>query len=87
MKTNTLKTIILSLVAAVFSATSVRAEDALPSWNDGPTKQSIVDFVAKVTKPGSPDGLRAASFRYPGPLANAGCRTRGVIGQHARNAG
>ena len=29
--------------------------DPLPSWNVGPAKQSIVDFVAKVTKEGGPD--------------------------------
>jgi len=29
--------------------------DPLPSWNDGPTKQSIIDFVTKVTKERGPD--------------------------------
>ncbi|MGH8171872.1 MAG: hypothetical protein ACREPX_01915 [Rhodanobacteraceae bacterium] len=36
------------------------ATDALPSWNAGKTKQSIVDFVTKVTQPiaafGNSDG-------------------------------
>jgi len=27
--------------------------DPLPSWNDGPTKQAILDFVAKVSRQGS----------------------------------
>jgi hypothetical protein len=27
----------------------------LPSWNDGPAKQSFTTFVEKVTKPGSSD--------------------------------
>jgi phosphoglycolate phosphatase-like HAD superfamily hydrolase len=31
------------------------ASDPLPSWNDGPTKQRILDFVARVTKEGGPD--------------------------------
>jgi len=31
------------------------ASDPLPSWNDGPTKQSILDFVERVTKEGGPD--------------------------------
>ncbi len=31
------------------------AADPLPSWNDGPAKQGILAFVAKVTKEGSPD--------------------------------
>ena len=26
------------------------AQDPLPSWNDGPAKKSITEFVAKVTK-------------------------------------
>jgi phosphoserine phosphatase len=45
-------------IAAVFAsafATAAQAADALPSWNDGQAKQSIVAFVEKVTKPGSPD--------------------------------
>ena len=29
--------------------------DALPSWNDGAAKNSIVDFVARVTTPGGTD--------------------------------
>jgi len=31
------------------------ADDPLPSWNDGATKQSIIDFVTRVTKEGGPD--------------------------------
>lgn len=34
-------------------ALPVFAADPLPSWNTGAAKQSIVDFVAKVTKAGS----------------------------------
>ena len=34
--------------------------DPLPSWNDGPAKQGILAFVAKVTKEGSPDFLPPA---------------------------
>ena len=48
------------------------AEDALPSWKDGPAKQSIVDFVAKVTKEGAPDFVppaeRIAVFDNDGTL-------------------
>src|SRR6202043_3325058 len=29
--------------------------DPLPSWNDTSTKQAIVEFVGRVTKPGGPD--------------------------------
>ncbi len=47
----------LALLAVV---TTVHAQDPLPSWNDGKAKQSILDFVAKVTKEGSPDFVRVA---------------------------
>ncbi len=36
------------------------AADPLPSWNDGPAKQDILAFIAKVTKEGSPDFLPLA---------------------------
>ena len=56
----------------VFTVSSALAADPLPSWNDGPTKQSIVDFVAKVTKEGSPDFVpvaeRIATFDNDGTL-------------------
>ena len=41
--------------ALAFTSIMARATDPLPSWNDGPAKQSIITFVEKVTKPGSPD--------------------------------
>src|SRR5688572_6030302 len=48
------------------------AADSLPSWNEGKAKQSIVDFVAKVTKPGSDDFVpvteRIATFDNDGTL-------------------
>jgi hypothetical protein len=44
-----------SFYALAFATTVAQAADALPSWNDGKTKQSIMDFVTKVTKQGSPD--------------------------------
>lgn len=48
------------------------AADALPSWNDGKAKQSIVDFVAKVTNEGSTDFVpvaeRIATFDNDGCL-------------------
>src|SRR6266480_5928846 len=46
--------------------------EPLPSWNDGPAKQSIIAFVEKVTKPGSPDFVpvseRIATFDNDGTL-------------------
>jgi hypothetical protein len=48
------------------------ASDALPSWNDGEARQSIMDFVAKVTTPGSPEFVppaeRIAAFDNDGTL-------------------
>jgi len=47
-------------------------DDPLPSWNDGPNKQSIIDFVARVTKEGGPDYVappeRIATFDNDGTL-------------------
>ena len=46
--------------------------DPLPSWNEGPTKRSILDFVARVTDPASPDFVpeaeRIATFDNDGTL-------------------
>jgi phosphoglycolate phosphatase-like HAD superfamily hydrolase len=46
--------------------------DPLPSWNDGKAKQSIVDFVGKVTKEGGQDFVpiaeRIATFDNDGTL-------------------
>jgi phosphoglycolate phosphatase-like HAD superfamily hydrolase len=40
---------------------SARAQsDPLPSWNDGPAKQAIIDFVAKVISQGGPEFVRPA---------------------------
>jgi phosphoglycolate phosphatase-like HAD superfamily hydrolase len=37
------------------SAAEPTSPDPLPSWNEGPHKQAILDFVAKVTREGGPD--------------------------------
>src|SRR5882672_2627287 len=46
--------------------------DLLPSWNDGPAKKTIIDFVAKVTKEGGKDFVpiaeRIATFDNDGTL-------------------
>ena len=60
------------LCAAALVTSIARAADALPSWNDGKAKQSIVTFVEKVTKSGSPDFVpvaeRIATFDNDGCL-------------------
>jgi len=64
--------VIALLAAMVFTSAIARAADPLPSWNDGPAKQSIITFVEKVTKPGSPDSVpvpeRIATFDNDGTL-------------------
>src|SRR5262245_33210670 len=46
--------------AAFAAAAAARAADELPSWNDGPAKRAIVEFVAKTTTEGSPTFVPAA---------------------------
>ena len=41
-------------------ANVAQATDPLPSWNDGLARRSIVEFVATVTKPGSPEFIPIA---------------------------
>jgi phosphoserine phosphatase len=58
--------------ALAFTTVASQAADPLPSWNDGPAKQSIIAFVEKVTKPGSADFVpvpeRIATFDNDGTL-------------------
>jgi len=63
--TKILTTLLLFPIAAF-------ATDPLPSWNDGPAKQSIIAVVEKVTTPGSPGFVpvpeRIAIFDNDGTL-------------------
>jgi len=73
MKPNSKLTLIgFVAVELAFIATVALAQDQLSSWNGGPTKQTIVDFVARVTKEGSPDFVpvpeRIATFDNDGTL-------------------
>ena len=45
--------VIMLALASVHSAAA--ADDPLPSWIDGITKRTIVDFVQRVTTPGGKD--------------------------------
>ena len=65
----------LPLLSASLRSTSALAQaqrDPLPSWNDGATKASIIDFVARVTTQGGPDFVppdqRIATFDNDGTL-------------------
>jgi phosphoserine phosphatase len=58
---------------SVWAGNSAHAQaDTLPSWNDGATKKSITDFVARVTTQGGPDFVppdqRIATFDNDGTL-------------------
>ena len=63
-----------SLIGALRStpAFSQTQSDGLPSWNEGPTKKAIVDFVARVTKKAGPTSCRPteriATFDNDGTL-------------------
>jgi len=66
---------VLPALTAPFVRTSARAQtgaDPLPSWNAGRAKQSILDFVAAVTREGSPGFVpvpqRIATFDNDGTL-------------------
>ena len=72
LKQNMFTVIILCLVLAFGTLASAQNADSLPSWNDGGARQSIIDFVAKVTKQDSPDFVppaeRIATFDNDGTL-------------------
>ncbi|MDP1837535.1 MAG: HAD family hydrolase [Reyranella sp.] len=64
----------LAAAAVVFSTAppSFGQADPLPSWNDGPIKKAILDFVARSTATGGPDFVpvaeRIATFDNDGTL-------------------
>ncbi|MEW4565072.1 HAD family hydrolase [Bremerella sp. JC770] len=66
-----MKWLSLFLLACIPSL-ALAQDDPLPSWNDGPAKQSIIDFVTKVTTEGSEDFVpqydRIATFDNDGTL-------------------
>ncbi len=70
MKRTTL--IPLATLAGVAMALTTRAADPLPSWNDGAARKSILQFVERTTRAGSPDFVppaeRIAVFDNDGTL-------------------
>src|SRR5919106_58468 len=62
----------LAATAVGFAATVAYAQDPLPSWNDGPAKQAIIEFVKATTTEGSPQfapaEARVAAFDQDGTL-------------------
>src|SRR5215510_5199076 len=64
---------VLGLITlAIATAQAMAQTDPLPSWNDGATKKSITDFVARVTTQGGADFVpvpeRIATFDNDGTL-------------------
>lgn len=61
----------VGVLAALFGA-GCATREPLPSWNDGPTRRAIVEFVGRVTDPASPDFVpapeRVAVFDHDGTL-------------------
>jgi len=51
---------VLSPIAAPTLAPAAAQTDPLPSWNHGAPKQAIMNFVARVTRDGSPDFVKPA---------------------------
>ena len=55
-----------------FTAVAAQSADPLPSWHEGKSKQSILDFVARVSTEGSPQFVgpadRIATFDHDGTL-------------------
>src|SRR5467141_3196068 len=70
MKTIRNKFVLLAIVIA--GLTTTYAQDPLPSWNDGPAKQAIVEFVKATTTQDSPQFVppeaRIATFDQDGTL-------------------
>ena len=65
--------VVLGLAASFGLSSHASAQnDPLPSWNDTPAKQAIVDLVGRVTKAGAPDFVapaeRIATFDNDGTL-------------------
>ncbi len=63
---------LLVALASAIAASMARAQDPLPSWNEGATKAAIIDFVTAVTDEANPDFVapadRIATFDNDGTL-------------------
>lgn len=63
---------IFLLLLCTFFITGLMADGPLPSWNDGPAKQAIINFIHATTNESSPDFVpvneRIATFDQDGTL-------------------
>jgi phosphoglycolate phosphatase-like HAD superfamily hydrolase len=64
--------LVTAVALFVFAAALARAQDPLPSWNEGAAKSAIVNFVGRVTRQGDvdfvPPAQRIATFDNDGTL-------------------
>ena len=64
--------LLIVFLALPTSLPAIAAGNPLPSWNEGASRQAVLDFVAKVTKKGGPDYVppeeRIAVFDNDGTL-------------------
>lgn len=62
----------IAVLLVLLGAARARADEPLPSWNAGPSRQAILEFVARTTTSGSPDFVepqdRIAVFDNDGTL-------------------
>jgi len=72
MKLTIVKSSVIAVTLMALSLSLVCAQDPLPSWNDGPAKQTILEFVKTTTTQGSPQFVppeeRIATFDQDGTL-------------------
>src|SRR5262249_24619711 len=77
MRRRMMMSIVPCLLLAIFSASPLSAgeparDEALSSWNEGPSKKAILDFVDRVTQEGGADYVkpeeRIATFDHDGTL-------------------
>jgi phosphoserine phosphatase len=63
---------LVALAVVFLCRQALASDDPLPSWNEGPSKAAILEFVRKSTTPGSPDTIpepeRIAVFDNDGTL-------------------
>ena len=72
MKPAIVKSLVVAVTLTVLSSSLARADDPLASWNEGPAKQAILEFVKATTSQGSPQFVppeeRIATFDQDGTL-------------------
>jgi hypothetical protein len=63
-------------------STGLGLVDALPTWNATPTKQAIVEFVGRVSKPGGPDFVAPAGVSRRSTTLEGNKKALAELGEH-----